>query len=136
MYLTRLLYYSERNSDIDLDIEQLLYSARDYNGRSNITGALWFDGSYFVQVLEGGRKAVSETYHRIARDRRHHGIELVSCEAVDSRLFYQWRMAYFADTADNRSRVMKYSGKDKLVPSEMSGASLLHVLAEGNLLGD
>ncbi|WP_300529851.1 BLUF domain-containing protein [Maricaulis sp.] len=136
MYLTRLLYCSERNAEVDLDIEQLLYSARDYNGRSNITGALWFDGTYFVQVLEGGRQVVSETYHRIAKDPRHHSIEIVSCEMVDARLFHQWRMAYFADTADNRSLVLKYSGQDKLIPSNMSSASLLHVLAEGNLLGD
>ncbi len=135
MYLTRLLYFSRVNSDMDQDIDQILSSARKHNSSRNITGALWFDGDYFVQALEGGRHAVSETYHRIAADKRHSDIELASCEMVDSRLFHKWRMAYFADTQENRDLITKYSGHNQLMPEKMSARSLLHVLAEGQLLG-
>jgi len=135
MYLTRLLYFSRVNSEMDQDIEQILSSAREQNSSRNITGALWFDGDYFVQALEGGRYAVSETYHRIAADKRHSDIELASCEMVDSRLFHKWRMAYFADTQENRDLITKYSGHNQLMPEKMSARSLLHVLAEGQLLG-
>lgn len=135
MYLTRLIYFSRAKTGVDQDIEQILESARKHNGQRNITGALWFDGDYFVQALEGGRHAISETYHRIAADPRHTDIELVSCDNVDSRLFHKWRMAYFADTQDNRELITKYSAHDKLMPERMSARSLLHVLAEGQLLG-
>ena len=135
MYLTRLLYFSRATPGIDMDVEQILATARDLNSKRNITGALWFNGDYFVQALEGGRHSVSETYHRIAADPRHKDIELVSCEMVDSRLCFKWRMANFADTQENRDLITKYSGYDQLMPEKMSARSLLHVLAEGQLLG-
>ncbi|MBO6797870.1 BLUF domain-containing protein [Maricaulis sp.] len=135
MYLTRLLYFSRASQGLGMDLDQILASAREQNSKNNITGALWFDGDYFVQVLEGGRHAVSETYHRIAADERHTDIELASCEMVDSRLFHKWRMAYFADTQENRDLITKYSGHNQLIPEKMSARSLLHVLAEGQLLG-
>ena len=135
MFLTRLLYFSRTEASVDQDIEQILMTARRENAKRQVTGALWFDGDHFVQALEGGRQAVSETYHRIAADPRHRDIELVSCEMVDSRLFHKWRMAYFADTEENRALILKYSGQDRLIPERMSARSLLHVLAEGQLLG-
>lgn len=133
MYLTRLIYYSDATPGADLNIESLLKTARDFNARNNVTGALWYDGDHFVQVLEGGRRAVSQTYHRIAVDQRHREIELVSCCGIDSRLFHQWSMGLFADTQDNRSLLLKYSGENKLDPRRLSANSLLHILVEGEL---
>lgn len=136
MFLTRLVYFSKSAPAHEIDVEQILRTARTYNKRNHITGALWFDGDFFVQVLEGGRHAVSHTYHRIASDPRHFDIELAVCEGVDTRLFHAWHMAYFADTENNRNLVLKYSGQDKLDPARMTASSLLHLLAEGQLLGE
>lgn len=135
MYLTRLIYYSRCDASEGIDVESILQSAREHNARNQITGALWFDGTYFIQVLEGGRKAISDTYHRIARDPRHFDIELVSCELIDRRVFNDWKMAYVSDTQPNRDLIRKYSGTDQLKPREMSAASLLNVILEGQLVG-
>ena len=135
MYLTRLIYFSSCDASEGIDVESILQSARAHNARNQLTGALWFDGKYFIQVLEGGRKAVSDTYHRIANDRRHFDIELVSCELIDRRVFNEWKMAYVSDTQANRDLIRKYSGTDKLKPREMSAASLLNVILEGQLVG-
>lgn len=128
MYLTRLLYVSERNPDVDCNVEQILESARRLNTKSEVTGALWFNGDHFIQVLEGGRQAVSATYHRIAADKRHVNIELVDCRVVAERLFYDWSMAYFGDTKENRLRILRFSGHDQLIPREMSPDSLMGLM--------
>jgi len=128
MFLTRLLYVSKRNIDVDCNVEQILESARIHNKRVEVTGALWFNGEIFIQALEGGRHAVSSVYHRIAADPRHRDIELVACTAVNERLFYQWSMGYYADTEKNRQHVLRYSGHDALNPKEMSPESLLGFL--------
>lgn len=135
MFLTRLIYYSRCDSSGGVDVESILQSARTHNGRNHITGALWFDGIVFIQVLEGGRKAVSETYHRIVADPRHHDVELVMCDMVDRRVFHEWKMAYVSDTQANRDLIRKYSGTDQLKPREMTAASILNVMLEGQLVG-
>ncbi len=128
MYLTRLLYVSDRDQEKHFSVEQLLESARHFNVKVQVTGALWFNGDHFIQVLEGGRHAVSTTYHRIAADDRHRNIELVDCRVVSERLFYDWSMAYFSDTRANRNRILRFSGKDQLAPREMSPESLLGLM--------
>ena len=133
MFLTRLIYFSYSAPNTDLDIEQMLQSARTQNAKNNITGALWFDGDIFVQVLEGERRPVSETYHRIAQDKRHKDIELVSCNTVDRRYFHKWNMGYLADSKDNRELILKYSGENKLVPWRLPDTSLLQLLAEAEM---
>lgn len=128
MFLTRLLYVSDYSHNHDFNAEQMLAAAIQRNKENQITGALWFTGSQFIQVLEGGRHAVSETYHRIAGDTRHHNIELVSCNAVHERLFPEWSMGYFGDTPTNQSTVLKFSTTNDLKPAEMSPDSLIGVL--------
>jgi len=135
MQLIRLVYYSHCQLSNEADLENILASARRNNARNKITGALWFDGDYFVQALEGGRRAVSQTYHAIAADPRHSDIELVSCGTVDTRSFHTWKMGYFADTTENRALVLKHSGSDKLEPRNLADSGLLKILAEGELAG-
>lgn len=133
MYLTRLLYFSECNQDVPIDVAQILRTARHHNAGVNITGALWFDGDYFIQVLEGKRQAVSDLYHRIASDPRHRNIELVDCSMINERHFSKWRMGYHGDTKSNRERIRRFSSHDKLLPREMSPGSLMGLLRDLDL---
>ena len=128
MLLTRLLYVSDRVEDHPFDADQMLSSAIANNRKSQITGALWYTGTQFIQVLEGGRHSVSEVYHKIAADRRHTNIELVSCGAVHERLFANWSMGYFGDTPRNQETVLRFSTTDDLNPERMSPESLIGVL--------
>ncbi|MTI08887.1 BLUF domain-containing protein [Curvivirga aplysinae] len=128
MLLTRLIYVSDLNADVSFEAEQMLSSARKLNKSNFVTGALWFTGAQFIQVLEGGRHAVSETYHRIAKDTRHQNIELVSCNTVDERIFQDWSMGFFGDTETNRAQVLKFSVTDSLQPERMTADSLLAAL--------
>ena len=130
MYLTRLLYFSERNPAFETRIEDILGAARINNAKEDVSGALWFDGDIFIQALEGQRMAVSQIYHRIAADPRHHNIELVACSAIDQRLFSGWSMGYLAATDANKAKIFKYSGHSDLRPREISPHSMLNFLLD------
>lgn len=92
MSLCRLIYMSQVNPRIQLDLDGLLRVSRDNNERVDLTGFLFFDGSYFAQALEGSRKDISDTYHRIVKDSRHGHLVLISCGEIRSRIFGQWSM--------------------------------------------
>jgi len=46
----------------------------------------------FLQILEGDRKLISQTYNRIIRDKRHFDSEIIDFSEVESRLFGEWSM--------------------------------------------
>jgi len=92
MRISRLVYISERNASIPLNMAELIRTSRRNNARAGVTGFLIFDGEYFAQALEGTRPAVTDAYNRLARDERHHELRIVSCSDVSGRLFPNWSM--------------------------------------------
>lgn len=92
MVLSRLIYLSQRNTRIELDIYDLIFVSRKNNARAEITGFLFFDGRNFVQALEGPRENISKIYSRIVNDTRHRDVTLISCTEITNRAFHQWSM--------------------------------------------
>lgn len=135
MYFICLIYFFCVKIGVDQDIEQILESVCKYNGKYNIIGVFWFDGDYFVQVLEGGCYVVSEIYYCIVVDFCYVDIELVFCDNVDSCLFYKWCMVYFVDIQENCELIIKYFVYDKFMLECMSVCFLLYVFVEGQLFG-
>ncbi|MEL6375029.1 MAG: BLUF domain-containing protein [Pseudomonadota bacterium] len=131
MNLTRIVYYSERNASVSLDVRQIIATSHTNNARDNITGFLHFNGFYFIQVLEGGRAALSSCYHRIAADPRHTNIVLITAEDVRERLFSTWAMGLH-EGMDERSReiFLRYFATDKFDPETVSSSCLLDALQD------
>ena len=93
--LVRLVYFSMATRDMALsDLKEILNVARENNARNNICGMLCYDNSYFLQVLEGERSAVSELYLTIADDPRHDEPTLCHFEQIDQPQFKEWKMGY------------------------------------------
>lgn len=91
----RLIYTSMAQSLLKEDmLEGILNSARKNNSAAGISGLLIYHDGCFFQVLEGDEKQVQQTYQRIKRDHRHSGCIVLADEAVPSRLFGSWKMAY------------------------------------------
>lgn len=76
------------------EIEYLLRRARERNLEYGITGVLLYIGGNFMQYIEGPRDNLDIIYKIIREDEQHSGIILVSREAVDSRHFGEWSMAF------------------------------------------
>ena len=80
---------------LDLDERQLLdihAAARDLNGIDGITGLLIFNGTHFLQWIEGPPQAIDDLVERLRRDPRHTAFELREEHFADERLFGDWSM--------------------------------------------
>jgi hypothetical protein len=131
MKLTRLVYYSQRNSSLALNMEELLTVCQRNNAPMNVTGILHYNGSYFLQVLEGGRAEVSAIYHRIAADPRHINIILISCQDVRERIFPTWSMGLHEGMDEETKGIfLRYFPNNTVNPEAVSTESLLDFLQD------
>ena len=64
------------------------------NPRLGITGALYFDGEQFYQVLEGEETAVRDLFARIRSDVRHTAVQLLWDGPIRTRRFGNWAMKF------------------------------------------
>jgi hypothetical protein len=121
MDLVQLVYFSHIPAGgAPVDIAGILRSARRHNARQHITGMLNFRDDFFLQLLEGERDAVNETYSRIIRDPRHWNVVLIGYQPAVQRIFPAWSMHWVADVGDIREVIMRYSASDHFRPDKMS----------------
>lgn len=92
MRLVQLVYMSRPAGIEPAQIGDILRVSRERNRALGITGTLISRADLFLQMLEGPRQAVSDTYARIVRDSRHDGILLVQMADAGGRLFPTWEM--------------------------------------------
>jgi hypothetical protein len=90
----QLVYASQPFGYDDLSLTGILLRARKNNEENNITGALICRDDLFLQMLEGPRDKVTETFARIERDDRHVNVTELFCRGIDKRLFPEWSMRH------------------------------------------
>ncbi|WP_313801751.1 BLUF domain-containing protein [Sphingobium sp.] len=115
MLLHSLIYVSESMISLAADEEQvnaIVEVSRNRNRALGVTGALMFTHSNFVQVLEGAQSALDELMTSIRRDSRHRNIAILEEEALVSRRFATWSMAYVGPAALVESRLAPLVRKD------------------------
>ncbi|MGA9581905.1 MAG: BLUF domain-containing protein [Allosphingosinicella sp.] len=93
MRLKTLTYTSRARLDLgDSDLSAIQQTARHLNALDGITGLLLFDGSRFLQIVEGAEDAVDNLVERLRGDSRHSAFELRDERYVDRRSFPDWSM--------------------------------------------
>ncbi|MFM9992110.1 MAG: BLUF domain-containing protein [Burkholderiaceae bacterium] len=93
--LIRLLYISRSVGPQTSTVTgSILKTALTNNRINQITGVLCQGVGFFIQVLEGERNNVNELFLKIANDRRHKNVELISFEEVIHRKYAKWLMAH------------------------------------------
>ncbi len=95
--LINLTYVSESRiaaDDVAAEIGSILAAAGERNRRDQVTGALLFTGTHFVQTLEGPAPVVAALLAGIERDPRHAGLCVIDRRAVAARGFSHWSLAY------------------------------------------
>jgi hypothetical protein len=85
----------------DADLDAILDISRERNRILGVTGMLLHLDQGFLQVLEGPKEAVLDTFERITRDERHMGIRLLVQREAEERLFGDWCMGFDRLTASN-----------------------------------
>ena len=93
MTLKSLTYTSLARLDLDAgDLESIHRTAREVNALEGITGLLVFNGTHFLQIVEGAPQAIDELVDRLRRDPRHSGFEVRDERTADQRSFGSWSM--------------------------------------------
>ncbi|MEM8927133.1 MAG: BLUF domain-containing protein [Bacteroidota bacterium] len=82
-------------------IQGMLEKARTNNQGNTITGCLLYYKGEFLQYLEGNQVKVLQLFDKIISDSRHHTIELISHDHIETRQFKKWEMAYEDFLGDN-----------------------------------
>ena len=131
--LVRLMYASRAAANLDNEeVAAILRKSRAANAREGLTGALCLcnAGRLFVQVIEGGRDAVSRRYNRIVADPRHTDVTLLAYEEIAERRFAGWSMGQVNMQRLNPGLILKYSELATLDPWSVSGAAMAALFDE------
>jgi hypothetical protein len=93
MQFTSVTYTSLARLDLqDTDLEDIYLTAREQNALDGITGLLVFNGTHFLQIVEGSASAIEDLIDRLRKDPRHTGFEIRDRRQVDARSFPDWSM--------------------------------------------
>jgi hypothetical protein len=95
--LARVVYRSRSllpKAAADVHLTELLRLARRNNTRAGVTGVLLFDGTNFLQAIEGRIDDVEALFENIACDLRHEEIELIEFKPIATRDYRSFPMAY------------------------------------------
>ena len=131
--LVRLMYASRSADSVDAEaLSTILRKSKENNPRIGVTGVLCFcfNAGIFLQVLEGGRNAVSMLYNRISQDPRHREVVLLSYEEIGERSFSSWSMGQVNMGRLNPALLLKYSESATLDPYSVSGKASLALFNE------
>jgi hypothetical protein len=140
MALFQLIYLSSLVTDEPEILSAILDSSVRNNKRRDITGMMLYQEGKVMQVLEGEKGNVIETFQAIQLDVRHQDIFVLIEEEITSRKFATWSMGFRqlsqADFekftgATNVFKARSDEIKLRVQPSEVR--SILKSFAEGSI---
>lgn len=121
MSIKRIIYYSvpSNTTSFETVIEILTESVRR-NKEKHISGMLMYDGSYYLQCIEGESEAVDALMKKIMADPRHDKLTPIS-ETVDTeRIFLMWGMGYINHEKEIRKTIFAHTGSEVFDPSRLT----------------
>ncbi|MEO3406837.1 BLUF domain-containing protein [Mucilaginibacter sp. CAU 1740] len=107
--LQQIIYFSKAVKLMeDDDLVSLLRECRELNKKDGVTGMLLYIRTEiygglqgrFIQIIEGPKEVVSDTFNRIKADRRHRNVTLLIRKKIDSRDFPDWAMGFQAQATN------------------------------------
>ncbi|MFU9136971.1 diguanylate phosphodiesterase [Erwinia tasmaniensis] len=94
--LSTIIYRSHLSDDVPVKtLEKLANQANCKNQSFDVTGILLFNGTHFLQLLEGPEEAVCAIYDRICADTRHHNLVELMRDFGPTRRFGRVGMELF-----------------------------------------
>ena len=93
LHIKTVTYTSFASLDLTArDLVEIHQAAKRLNALDGITGLLIFNGTRFLQIIEGDEAAIDELIERLRRDRRHSAFEIRDARFVGQRAFPDWSM--------------------------------------------
>jgi len=129
-HLIRFIYHSRVSNGISAgDIVQIYNKSIEKNAATGIGGMLFTDGRRFIQMVEGGRKVVSDLFAKIINDKRNYDVQLVSLSPISERFFVDWGMSLIKGSDKNCVELIRAAtGSDWFIPDNMTAEEIEQLL--------
>jgi len=111
-----IIYLSSISEDFSPEeMNTIITKSRENNHRAGISGILLYASGNIIQVLEGNKDSVTDTFNRITADHRHHGIIKMFDKPVTERSFGNWSMAFNSVISEEYKAIEDISAEDRLL---------------------
>ncbi len=93
MTINQLVYISQSVRKMSHeDLLAIQKTAKTNNEPIDVTGSLFYNGGWFLQVLEGPPSTLRDLYKKIEKDPRHKNSRILYNEPATFRTFTRWSM--------------------------------------------
>lgn len=93
MSINQLIYISQATRKMSQeDLSAIQEKAKTNNAPLDVTGSLFYNGGWFLQVLEGPVATLDKLYKKIELDPRHKNSRVLYNEPATFRTFPRWSM--------------------------------------------
>jgi hypothetical protein len=134
MSINQMIYISQATRKMSTsDLHEILKIAQDNNQSIDVTGSLFYNGGWFLQVLEGPTDTLKKLYNKIEKDPRHKNSRIIYDEPARFRTFTRWTMNMTnledrqADKYDELVEVIEAAKTDRKIGSASPAVTLLKI---------
>jgi hypothetical protein len=134
MSINQLVYVSQATRKMSFDeLRAIQAKAQSNNQPIDVTGSLFYNGGWFLQVLEGPAATLAKLYAKIELDPRHKNSRVLYNEPASFRTFARWTMNMTnledrqADKYDELVEVMEAARNNRKIGSASPAVTLLKI---------
>ena len=134
MSINQLVYISQATRKMSPeDLSEIQEIAKKNNAPLDVTGSLFYNGGWFLQVLEGPLSTLDKLYEKIELDSRHKNSRVLYNEPANFRTFPRWNMNMTnlndrqADKYDELVEVIEAAQTDRNIGSASPAVALLKI---------
>lgn len=132
MSLNQLVYLSQSTRKMSAeDLTAIQRIAKTNNETMDVTGSLFYNGGWFLQVLEGPAPILIKLFNKIEKDPRHKHSRVLYNEPAKFRTFTRWSMNMTnlddrqADKYDELVDVIEAAKTDRKIGTASPAVALL-----------
>lgn len=93
MSINQLIYISQATRKMsNQELVEIHSKAQSNNAKVDVTGSLFYNGGWFLQILEGPMQTLTKLYNKIEEDTRHKNSRVLYNEPAEFRTFTRWSM--------------------------------------------
>lgn len=136
MSINQLVYISQAVRKMSpTDLSAIQETAKKNNAPLDVTGSLFYNGGWFLQVLEGPPSTLDDLYNKIELDPRHKNSRVLYNEPAKFRTFPRWSMNMTnlndrqADKYDELVEVLEAAQANRRIGSVSPAVALLKIFA-------
>lgn len=136
MSINQLVYISQATHKMSQeDLSAIQEKAKTNNAPLDVTGSLFYNGGWFLQVLEGPASTLDKLYKKIELDPRHKNSRVLYNEPANFRTFPRWSMNMInlndrqADKYDELVEVLEAAQANRKIGSTSPAVALLKIFS-------